>query len=98
MGGGKLNKYNVTSHLLPITMLGVACYTLFKVAQAITSNIIMFLPRNINLEQVPELSWLSSPPLELEVESNYVENHHKGVTLYFGSTAAASPSFSSDYL
>ena len=43
-------------------------YTLFQVAQAITPNIIMFLPRNINLEQVSELSWLSSPPLELEVK------------------------------
>ncbi|KAI9084550.1 hypothetical protein K1719_033538 [Acacia pycnantha] len=71
-------------------------YTLFKVAQAITSNIIMFLPRNIDREQVRELSLLSSPPLELEVESNYVENHHKGVTLYFRSQVAASPRFSSD--
>ncbi|XP_028776893.1 trimethylguanosine synthase-like [Neltuma alba] len=72
-------------------------YTLFQVAQAITPNIIMFLPRNINLEQVPELSWLSSPPLELEVELNYVQNHLKGVTLYFGSTVATSPRFSSEY-
>ncbi|KAK4267672.1 hypothetical protein QN277_024424 [Acacia crassicarpa] len=73
-------------------------YALFQVAQAITPNIIMFLPRNINLAQVPELAWLSSPPLELEVESNYVQNHPKGVTLYFGSTAAFPPRFSSDYL
>ncbi|XP_054783317.1 uncharacterized protein LOC129290549 [Prosopis cineraria] len=57
-------------------------YTLFQVAQAITPNIVMFLPRNINLKQVPELSWLSSPPLELEVEPNYIQNHLKGVTLY----------------
>ncbi|XP_028776892.1 trimethylguanosine synthase-like [Neltuma alba] len=69
-------------------------YTLFKVAQAITPNIIMFLPRNINLEQVAELCRLSSPPLELEVELNHVQNYLKGVTLYFGSTVAAPPRFS----
>lgn len=40
---------------------------MFQIAQAITPNIIMFLPRNIDLHQVEELSWLSSPPLEVEV-------------------------------
>lgn len=28
----------------------------------------MFLPRNVNLNQVEELSWLSSPPLKFEVK------------------------------
>lgn len=42
-------------------------YDLFQAAQAITPNIIMFLPRNVDLLQVEELCWLSSPPLEFEV-------------------------------
>ncbi|KAK4267671.1 hypothetical protein QN277_024423 [Acacia crassicarpa] len=83
--------------IFPLELLKPADgYTLFKVARGITSNIIMFLPRNINLEQVRELCLLSSPPLKLEVEPNYVQNHHKGYTLYFRSQVAASPRFSSD--
>ncbi|KAK7861377.1 trimethylguanosine synthase, partial [Quercus suber] len=41
-------------------------FTIFQFAQTITPNIIMFLPRNVDLQQVEELSWLSSPPLEVE--------------------------------
>ncbi|XP_031377357.1 trimethylguanosine synthase-like [Punica granatum] len=59
-------------------------YSLFQVAQVITPNIIMFLPRNIDLNQVEELSWLSSPPLEIEIEKNYVDGNFKGITVYFG--------------
>ncbi|XP_043708937.1 trimethylguanosine synthase-like isoform X2 [Telopea speciosissima] len=42
-------------------------YSIFQVAQKITPNIIMFLPRNVDLQQVEELSWLSSPPLNIEI-------------------------------
>ncbi|KAK1268993.1 hypothetical protein QJS04_geneDACA022849 [Acorus gramineus] len=41
-------------------------YSIFQVAQKITPNIIMYLPRNVDLHQVEELSWLSSPPLNVE--------------------------------
>ncbi|KAK9130727.1 hypothetical protein Sjap_011214 [Stephania japonica] len=34
----------------------------------ITRNIIMFLPRNVDLLQVKELAWLSYPPLPLELK------------------------------
>ncbi|KAF6137892.1 hypothetical protein GIB67_014021, partial [Kingdonia uniflora] len=61
-------------------------YTIFQAAQKITPNIVMFLPRNVDLHQVEELSWLSSPPLQLEVEENYVGSHLKGITAYFGVT------------
>ncbi|XP_042498834.1 trimethylguanosine synthase-like isoform X2 [Macadamia integrifolia] len=44
-------------------------YSIFQVAQKITPNIIMFLPRNVDLQQVEELSWLSSPPLNIEIYS-----------------------------
>lgn len=47
-------------------------FNIFQVAQAITPNIIMFLPRNVDLHQVEELSWLSSPPLEVKVQASYL--------------------------
>lgn len=42
-------------------------HSLFQVAQAITPNIVMYLPRNVDMPQAIELSWLSSPPLDVEV-------------------------------
>ncbi|MCL7042042.1 hypothetical protein MKW94_008780 [Papaver nudicaule] len=63
-------------------------YSIFQAAQKITPNIIMFLPRNVDLHQVEELSWLSSPPLNLQIEENYVEGRLKGITAYFGDTAS----------
>lgn len=42
-------------------------YKLFQAAQNITPNIIMFLPRNVDVNAVEELSWLSSPPLNHDV-------------------------------
>ncbi|XP_034208633.1 trimethylguanosine synthase-like isoform X2 [Prunus dulcis] len=65
-------------------------YAIFQAAQAITPNIIMFLPQNVDLLQVEELCWLSSPPLQVEIEENYVRSNLKGVTVYFGGTAASS--------
>ncbi|KAK3010748.1 hypothetical protein RJ639_011301 [Escallonia herrerae] len=62
-------------------------YLIFQVAQTITPNIIMFLPRNVDVHQVEELSWLSSPPLDVEVEENYVQSNLKGITVYFGDAA-----------
>ncbi|XP_030470877.1 uncharacterized protein LOC115689049 isoform X1 [Syzygium oleosum] len=58
-------------------------YSVFQAAQRITPNIIMFLPRNMDLNQVEELSWLSSPPLHVEIEENYVDGKFKGITAYF---------------
>ncbi|KAK9100117.1 hypothetical protein Scep_023547 [Stephania cephalantha] len=65
-------------------------YSIFQIAQSITPNIIMFLPRNVDLLQLEELAWLSYPPLPLEIEENYVGNNLKGITAYFGNTARAS--------
>ncbi|KAM0824643.1 hypothetical protein ACQ4PT_028887 [Festuca glaucescens] len=62
-------------------------YTLFQAAQKIARNIIMFLPRNVDIVQVEELSWLCSPPLDFESEENYVQHRFKGITAYFGNAA-----------
>ncbi|KAG2604711.1 hypothetical protein PVAP13_4NG139965 [Panicum virgatum] len=42
-------------------------YTTFQAAQKIAPNVIMFLPRTVDISQVEELSWLSSPALDFEV-------------------------------
>eukprot|EP01018_Ginkgo_biloba_P030098 Gb_12343 [translate_table: standard] len=59
-------------------------FSLFKAAQRIAPNIIMFLPRNVDLNQLAELSWLSCPPLALEVEKNYINGKLKAITAYYG--------------
>ncbi|KAL2513690.1 S-adenosyl-L-methionine-dependent methyltransferase superfamily protein [Forsythia ovata] len=61
-------------------------HSLFQVAQAITPNIIMYLPRNVDVLQASALSWLSSPPLNVEIEENFVRGNSKGITIYFGDT------------
>lgn len=62
-------------------------YHLFQISRTITPNIILYLPRNIDLLQVEQLSWLYSPPLDVEIEENMVKGSLKGVTAYFGDTA-----------
>ncbi|CAA7014258.1 unnamed protein product [Microthlaspi erraticum] len=62
-------------------------YTLFKIAQSITSNIIIFLPKNVDIAQLEELACLSSPPLTLEIEENYVGGKLIAITAYFSCNA-----------
>ncbi|XP_044957933.1 trimethylguanosine synthase-like isoform X2 [Hordeum vulgare subsp. vulgare] len=62
-------------------------HAIFQAAQNIAPNIIMFLPRNVDIGQVEELSWLSSPPLDFESEESYVQHRFKGITAYFGDVA-----------
>ncbi|XP_010935601.1 uncharacterized protein [Elaeis guineensis] len=69
-------------------------YSIFQVAQKITPNIIMFLPRNVDINQVEELSWLSSPPLNFEIEESHVQGYTKGITAYFGYIVSGSPGLS----
>ncbi|CDP22207.1 unnamed protein product [Coffea canephora] len=59
-------------------------HSLFQVAQKITSNTIMYLPKNVDLLEVEQLSWLSSPPLDIEIEENTVRGKLKAITVYFG--------------
>uniref|UniRef100_A0A0E0L8S7 Trimethylguanosine synthase n=1 Tax=Oryza punctata TaxID=4537 RepID=A0A0E0L8S7_ORYPU len=62
-------------------------YTIFQAAQEISPNVIIFLPRNVDISQVEQLSWLSSPPLDFASEENYIEHRFKGITAYFGGVA-----------
>ncbi|CAF0834275.1 unnamed protein product [Adineta steineri] len=59
-------------------------YRIFEVAKKITPNIVYFLPRNVNVEQVISLMDDKSP---LELEQNFLNNRLKTITAYFGDLA-----------
>jgi trimethylguanosine synthase len=59
-------------------------YKVFEAAKKITSNIVYFLPRNVNVEQVVSLMDDKSP---LELEQNFLNNRLKTITAYFGDLA-----------
>ncbi|KAB5526686.1 hypothetical protein DKX38_020533 [Salix brachista] len=58
-------------------------YFLFNTAKQIGRRIIMFLPRNIDLNQLAELCLTSNPPWSLEVEKNFMNGKLKAITAYF---------------
>ncbi|XP_010479086.1 PREDICTED: trimethylguanosine synthase-like [Camelina sativa] len=57
--------------------------TLFKAAMNIASTVIMFLPRNVDINQLAELALSTSPPWSLEVEKNYLNGKLKAITAYY---------------
>ncbi|UJR35782.1 hypothetical protein I4U23_028530 [Adineta vaga] len=59
-------------------------YHIFEVAKKITSNIVYFLPRNVNVEQVISLMDEKTP---MELEQNFLNNRLKTITAYFGDLA-----------
>lgn len=59
-------------------------YRVFEAAKRITSNIVYFLPRNVNVDQVIALVDDQSP---LELEQNFLNNRLKTITAYFGDLA-----------
>ncbi|XP_075096612.1 uncharacterized protein LOC107819562 isoform X1 [Nicotiana tabacum] len=56
---------------------------LFSVGRGIASKVVMFLPRNVDINQLAELSLSVNPPWLLEVEKNYLNGKLKAVTAYF---------------
>ncbi|XP_017252546.1 uncharacterized protein LOC108223023 isoform X2 [Daucus carota subsp. sativus] len=56
---------------------------LFTIAKQIAPRIVMFLPRNVNLNQLAELSLSANPPWSLEVEQNFLNGRLKAITAYF---------------
>ncbi|KAK7291114.1 hypothetical protein RIF29_06011 [Crotalaria pallida] len=61
-------------------------YTLFNVAKEIASRVVMFLPRNVNFNQLAELALSACPPWSLEVEKVYLNGKLKAITAYFSDT------------
>ncbi|KAL1207752.1 hypothetical protein V5N11_000485 [Cardamine amara subsp. amara] len=56
---------------------------LFKAAMNIASTIIMFLPRNVDINQLAELAVSTSPPWSLEAKKNYLNGKLKAITAYY---------------
>ncbi|XP_055811082.1 uncharacterized protein LOC129880866 isoform X2 [Solanum dulcamara] len=56
---------------------------LFSIGRGIASKVVMFLPRNVDINELAELSLSVNPPWSLEVEKNYLNGKLKAITAYF---------------
>ncbi|XP_051809311.1 trimethylguanosine synthase isoform X1 [Acanthochromis polyacanthus] len=56
-------------------------FEIFRLAKMISDNIVYFLPRNADMDQVVSLA---GPGGKVEVEQNFLNNKLKTVTAYFG--------------
>uniref|UniRef100_A0A8C5MA97 Trimethylguanosine synthase n=1 Tax=Leptobrachium leishanense TaxID=445787 RepID=A0A8C5MA97_9ANUR len=63
------------------TMMSLDGFEVFKLSQQITKNIIYFLPRNTDMEQVASLA---GPGGKVEIEQNFLNKKLKTMTVYFG--------------
>ncbi|XP_041101903.1 trimethylguanosine synthase [Polyodon spathula] len=64
------------------TMMTPDGFEIFRLSKMITENIIYFLPRNADFDQIASLA---GPGGKVEVEQNFLNNKLKTVTAYFGS-------------
>ncbi|MCL7031818.1 hypothetical protein MKW94_027676 [Papaver nudicaule] len=58
-------------------------FLLFNAAREIAPRLVMFLPRNVDLNQLAELSLSTHPPWSLQVEKNFLNGKLKAITAYF---------------
>jgi len=58
-------------------------YSLFKLGTMIASRVVMFLPRNVDLNQLADISLSVDPPWAVEVEKNFLNGQLKAITAYF---------------
>ncbi|XP_063779808.1 trimethylguanosine synthase isoform X2 [Pseudophryne corroboree] len=63
------------------TMMSPDGFEVFRLSQQITENIIYFLPRNTDVEQVASLA---GPGGQVEIEQNFLNKKLKTMTVYFG--------------
>ncbi|GAA6231450.1 trimethylguanosine synthase [Lates japonicus] len=64
------------------TMMEPDGFEIFRLAKLISDNIVYFLPRNADMDQIASLA---GPGGKVEVEQNFLNNKLKTVTAYFGS-------------
>ncbi|CAD6211454.1 unnamed protein product [Miscanthus lutarioriparius] len=74
----KVDVYDMKSMLMPCDG-----YSLFKLGTMIASRVVMFLPRNIDLNQLADMSLSVDPPWAVEVEKNFLNGKLKAITAYF---------------
>ncbi|XP_070798381.1 trimethylguanosine synthase [Pituophis catenifer annectens] len=63
------------------TMISPDGFEIFNLSQKITNNIVYFLPRNADIDQVASLA---GPGGKVEIEQNFLNNRLKTITAYFG--------------
>ncbi|XP_067887950.1 trimethylguanosine synthase isoform X2 [Heterodontus francisci] len=63
------------------TMMSLDGFEIFTLSQKITPNIVYFLPRNADIEQVASLAGAGG---QVEIEQNFLNNKLKTITAYFG--------------
>ncbi|KAG9478811.1 hypothetical protein GDO78_012461 [Eleutherodactylus coqui] len=63
------------------TMMSPDGFEIFQLSQQITKNIIYFVPRNTDVEQVASLA---GPGGQVEIEQNFLNKKLKTMTVYFG--------------
>ncbi|XP_017561479.2 trimethylguanosine synthase isoform X2 [Pygocentrus nattereri] len=68
------------------TMMSPDGFEIFRLAKMISENIVYFLPRNADMEQIASLA---GPGGKVEVEQNFLNNKLKTITAYFGSLVKA---------
>ncbi|NXG58565.1 TGS1 synthase, partial [Hemiprocne comata] len=56
-------------------------FEIFRLSKKITDNIVYFLPRNADIDQVASLA---GPGGKVEIEQNFLNNKLKTITAYFG--------------
>uniref|UniRef100_W5L3S7 Trimethylguanosine synthase n=1 Tax=Astyanax mexicanus TaxID=7994 RepID=W5L3S7_ASTMX len=64
------------------TMMSPDGFEIFRLSRMISENIVYFLPRNADMEQIAALA---GPGGKVEVEQNFLNNKLKTITAYFGS-------------
>ncbi|KAL1546956.1 trimethylguanosine synthase-like isoform X4 [Salvia divinorum] len=77
-GYSKVTKFDINTMLKPRDGK-----SLFDAGRRIAPKIVMFLPKNVDINQLAELSLSALPPWYLEVEKNYLNGILKTVTAYF---------------
>ncbi|XP_058278822.1 trimethylguanosine synthase [Hirundo rustica] len=63
------------------TMICPDGFEIFRLSKKITNNIVYFLPRNADINQVASLA---GPGGKVEIEQNFLNNKLKTITAYFG--------------
>ncbi|XP_076838033.1 trimethylguanosine synthase isoform X2 [Brachyhypopomus gauderio] len=64
------------------TMMSPDGFEIFRLSKMISDNIVYFLPRNADMDQIASLA---GPGGKVEVEQNFLNNKLKTITAYFGS-------------
>ncbi|KAM9845030.1 trimethylguanosine synthase [Aulostomus maculatus] len=64
-----------------MTMMEPDTFQIFHLAKLISDNIVYFLPRNADMDQIASLA---GPGGKVEVEQNFLNNKLKTITAYFG--------------